>query len=104
MNCKPGDIAVQVRASTLPQNLGKLYRVIERLPSASGVVWKCEALQPVDVYDWQSFRVVAISAGDWCSLNDSSLRPLRDSKGPDETIKWAGLPKPVYTPAPEWVK
>ena len=86
MNCKPGDIAIVVRAGATAENVGKLVEVIE--PSSAYPGW------------WfvQSLSGYMSGSAGRCiggSIEDHRLRPLRDSGGDDETLTWAGKPAKV---------
>jgi hypothetical protein len=88
MNCKPGDLAIVVRA-VFQENLGRLVYVLRanntneneddewiidplgRLRCDHGCRWTDQA-----------------PAGATFTCPDSVLRPLRDTDGADETLAW----------------
>lgn len=80
MNCKPGDLAVIVRAKANPEYLGRIVRVIELYDADS---WQTEPL-PVDPDGFV-----------WSSIMDRALRPIRPDAGDDATLMWAGKPEQV---------
>lgn len=78
MNCKPGDLAVNVGG--LPHCRGRIYVVLR--PYDGHVfrrenAWWC---------DWRGQEV---------HVCDEHLRPIRDQDGEDETLSWAGKPEQV---------
>jgi hypothetical protein len=89
MNCKPGDLAVLVRAN-LPENIGSFCEVL----GASGI----------PDYEWsvkfQSPKRLLLSGddsfyiGDECLCPDAWLRPIRDpgDEAVDETLLWKSVP------------
>jgi hypothetical protein len=89
MNCKPGDLAVVVRAY-VAENLGKVCRVIG--PSrVKGWDWELEFPHPVL---WSGGAIARDGRGqDW------QLRPIRNNDGEDETLTWAGKPSDIKEPA-----
>jgi len=98
MNVQAGDLAYIARKSVgLPTNHNKLVRVIKAFlrPEVGEPEWICEALQPMRVSGSSGVRDVP--AGHVALLRDSSLRPLRDRPGDDETLTWAGLPSKPET-------
>lgn len=79
MNCKPGDLAVIIRARKKPEWLGRVVEVI----------------RPFDSESW----VTDPMPSEFVSVMDCALRPIRDSDGEDETLIWAGLPNKQEQPA-----
>ena len=91
MNCKPGDLAVIVRAR-VSANLGRIIRVtsfdpysrfVDR-PGVSGG-WRYEGAE-----------LISSEFGLRClRVPDDVLRPIRDTDGDDESFSWAGKPQGV---------
>lgn len=84
MNCKPGDLAVVVRS--VCGNEGKICRVL-RASELELPDWVVEFPTEIEWEIGQRSRVGHAA--------DTSLRPIRDSDGPDETLAWAGKPNEV---------
>ena len=78
MRCKVGDLAVYVGMDV--RDLGQIVRVIEFFHAANGPGWVIEP--PLQRFD-KSAGIVAL---------DTSLRPIRDSKGEDEILRITGRP------------
>jgi hypothetical protein len=76
MNCKPGDLAVLVRAF-LPANLGKVCRVIKWNPDRQD--WDIEFPSPVM---WNNGDVDTRG-----TAYDDQLRPIRDQDGDESFIR-----------------
>lgn len=86
MNCKPGDLAVVVRAE-IPQDMvlvGRVTRVTSSYQYQGEWVWKYKGRR---LYDSDGSEILGLA--------DRHLRPLRDSDDPDETLTWAGKPADV---------
>lgn len=75
MRCRPGDLAVIVRARKKADWLGRIVLVVEQ-------------------FDHDSWITDPMPAG-FISVLDTSMRPIRDSDGADETLAWAGKPEEV---------
>lgn len=101
MNCKPDDIAYVVGGDA-PENVNKLVRV--RAPDPfqfhGEFEWDCEALQTMVGFTFKGKSIIA--PGHQISCLDRHLRPLHSGDGVDEMVLKAGLPPPVYLPAPSW--
>jgi hypothetical protein len=82
MNCKPGDLAVIVRAQ-YPENLGLFVTVVRPHPRQKHG-WMVEGSGP----------------GDWCL--DEDLRPIRDNPGNEQFVIEARktLPRPTPVTGP----
>lgn len=81
MRCRVGDLAVVIRAHH-PENLGRLVKVL-RLCANHSETWVIETLGSRFVADvggnlWTGEHALAL---------DTSLRPLRDDEGTDETLR-----------------
>jgi hypothetical protein len=72
MNCKPGDLAIVVKAEA---DLNWLGRVVEVVRPNFADSWITDPL-PV------GFTCIA----------DEALRPIRDQPGADETLSWIPVP------------
>lgn len=104
MNCKPGDLAVIVRA-TYAENLGRIVHVVEPWPFRGypigytmhfrGRKWRiaCDAdwvIEPV------GRPLIGAHAGhSWSAAPDFCLRPIRDQDGEDEILRLVGKPEGV---------
>ena len=69
MNCKPGDLALIVRAQANPAWLGRIVIVVRAFDPET---WVTDPMPP----------------GFDCVF-DRALRPIRDNDGIDETMTWA---------------
>lgn len=89
MNCKKGDLAVIVRSEA--GNEGKFVTCI-RLSDQD--VWIDCSGRYYRAVTWVVDRklVGADGISSW-QIEDSLLRPIRDSDGTDEMLRIAGLPK-----------
>lgn len=97
MNCKPGDLAVVIRAS-LAENIGRLCRVQKRCADIDGqAIWLVDFGKPIRCARIRDRAYVPgseeLRAQTGCP--DSWLRPIRDNDGEDQTLQWAGLPARV---------
>ena len=86
LNCKPGDLAVIVRAQTLKQNIGAIVCVVEFLGGPENV-WRVKTLHPMQRRDGK-----IVQTGGFGRVRDFSLRPIRDNDGEDETLQWIDVP------------
>jgi hypothetical protein len=91
MNCKPGDLAVVVKADNVA-SIGRIVRCMSLVPALlvrgryrnrAADCWYTD----VDVTTWDG------SLSRYCP--DDCLRPIRDQDGEDETMAWAGKPQEV---------
>lgn len=80
MNCKPNDLAVCVNSHEYPELIGRIYRVVKPLDGG----WLTDPPQFVPGYVLPAV------------FHDSTLRPLRDSDGQDETLTWQPLAQPTH--------
>lgn len=98
MQCRPGDIAVVVNDFEYPENNGALLRIDRpALPSQFDIPadWVGEPLSTF------RFGTSVIAPGKGIVVyRDSELKPLRDDKGEDQTIAWAGLPASLLPAQP----
>ena len=79
LNCKLGDLAVIVRADIDPEHIGKIVECVEFVPSHP----------KADVPHWKTKpKLLRKSTGSVLAWADSSLRPIRDNDGEDETLQW----------------
>jgi hypothetical protein len=70
MNCKPGDLAVVVRAFSDPTQLGKMVRVVEWDGGVGGLT-----VEPP----------IITNGRPWRSVDDCALRPIRPDETPEES-------------------
>lgn len=86
MNCRPGDLAVIVRATRI-ENLGKIVRCIrlhtDPLRDADGMRWRMAQAEPRWVIDPPIRNTEGVRM---LTAPDSALRPIRDNDGTDETL------------------
>ena len=90
MNCKPGDLAMLVRAlPQFPEQVGRIFVVTVMDPLAPEPAWFYEGAM--------IRRQEGRHRMSWASLPDCWLRPIRDSgdDAVDETLR--GLPQEVET-------
>jgi len=87
MNCKPGDLAVVVRARTHPDLLGRITRC---LSLAGPSVWHVEPMRSRYISGYDCGGVIQF---DVALANDDCLRPLRDEPGLDETLRLYDVPE-----------
>jgi hypothetical protein len=90
MNCKPGDLAILVRArrKSLQPLVGQIHRCHE--------VTHPPGCEP----HWRFDPPLRLPSGEKVAWGDSSLRPIRDQPGEDETLQWAPVPgQKVEVPA-----
>ena len=91
MNCKPGDLAIVVRAR-VPANLGRIIRVIVFNPNARFV----NRPGVFGGWEYEGEELIPSEPGYRCrAVRDECLRPLRNQDGADETLQWAGKPEGV---------
>ena len=82
LNCRPGDLAVIVRADFAPHAVGRIVRCVGRFDIGGKPTWE---VSPRFEHYWL--------------CRDKNLRPIRDQPGEDETLGWAGLPGKVEVSA-----
>lgn len=82
MNCKPGDLAVLVRAIMDPSQLGKIVTIVQ---------WDSE------MGGWTVEPPIVTDGRPWRAVNDISLRPIRNpgDDATDEMVLIAGKPEQV---------
>ena len=89
MRCKPGDLAVIVRARC-PENVGLFVTVLHGEEKKRGWMWECESARPAPAMQLgvrAPFQLLAWSY-------DSDLRPIRDNPGNEAWFKAAPLSTP----------
>lgn len=84
MNCKPGELAIIVKAmdSFERQHVGKIVRVLK--------------IKECGHWDYEAPYLFSVIGPFGClcvCLDDSQLRPIRDNDGKDETLGWAPSPE-----------
>lgn len=96
MNCKPGDLAIIIKADGdgIPGQIsrklvGHIVRVVKLVKPSdefhcyADLVWRFE--EPIlIVIDGRKYSADGMA--------DDALRPIRDNDGEDETLTWAGKP------------
>ena len=88
MNCKPGDLAVIVRADNKVDrpHIGKIVECIYWLPDEFGGMWRTEPRLKV---------LRGPCKGREIGWHDGDLRPIRDNDGEDEMLRIVGKPQEV---------
>lgn len=113
LNCKAGDLAVVINASSEigRRNIGRIVEVLEIASPgvhhghtfggaiAGGDSWVIKA---VGSHLHVRFEGGFGGLAEIGCTKDRNLRPIRDRSGDDETLLWAGLPR--YTEDPEQLK
>ncbi len=103
LRCKPGDLAVIVRArSANNPNVGRFVQV-EKWDRAESS-WIVTAMSWVGVL--RNGRVVMKPPGDQGLVDDENLRPIRDpgDDARDESLDWLDVPKPIeQSPIPAFM-
>lgn len=87
MNCKQGDLAVIVRS--MAGNEGKIVRCDRLIPGGEDITGLPTEFGGVR---WVIGIPMMGTIGPIYSVADSCLRPLRDSDGEDEVLRYAGRP------------
>ena len=94
MNCKPGDLAVIVRADN-PSNLGRIVRCV-RLADDTGGTYGPSGEFAGNQCWWIDASIVSFDKNAVVRIcPDYFLRPIRDNDGTDETLTWASKPQGV---------
>lgn len=97
LNCKPGDLAVIVKAPKNSKNLGRFVRCV----AFEGLVpWTCDGGKVRDLPTWRidvrlGRPITHEQYRDWDWLiSDELLRPIRDpgEDARDETLEWLPVP------------
>ena len=94
MNCKPGDLAIRVRAPADAQiPVGAIVEVVRFFPDQSLIFESGRIVDGLDlwsvVYRGQKIGAMGLAFG----IPDNELRPIRPNDGEDETLQWAGKPQ-----------
>jgi len=88
MNCKPGDLAIQVRSYA--GNEGRVMTCI-RLATRDEISKFGFSILLGAV--WLTDQLLVTNHGTQTPLSaDSLLRPIRDTPGEDETLQWLDVP------------
>lgn len=88
MNCKQGDLAVLVRSDS-----GNEGAVVQCLRLYVGQLLNPDKTLTATVVAWFIDRNLPTLDGSLCLIvEDSKLRPLRDTDGEDEILRIAGRP------------
>jgi len=94
MNCKPGDLAVIVRARC-PENIGLIVVILSEweLDEVDGFSWLTESSYPTPTVWCDDGEPAGMDRQAF--VPDAWMRPLRDlgDHARDETLSW--LPSPV---------
>lgn len=98
LNCRPGDLAIWVTRGVIVEVLSvsrdcEIFLSTEGhkvlLDNSGGHGWRCRmAGAPQWMHSARPHVVF-----DELPIFDSSLRPIRDQPGDDETLSWTGRPK-----------
>lgn len=76
MNCKPGDLAIQI-ISEFPENVGCLCEVLEMEEFG---VWYCRCLRDGTVFNFETGEVISAPAGEIYLIDDYKLLPIKGLK------------------------
>lgn len=72
MNCKPGDLAIVIRAPGAPENIGRVVKVIDALGEVRGYFcWNVASDSPVAVFN-NGVKSMKAQGG----IPDAWLRPV----------------------------
>lgn len=103
LNCKAGDLAIQVRSRV--GNTGKIVKCLsiaklgEEIKSDCGTSYLIIDTEEKEHATWHIEESMKWTDGKFYkATKDSDLRPLRDNDGEDEMLRIAGLPhkEPAY--------
>lgn len=95
LRCRVGDLAVAVR-TVRGEHLGAIVRCVRFFGHArlgGELVPDCWVIEHRGTH-------ISPNGLPWM-MPDAWLRPIRPEPGTDETLIWAGLPKPTSTTLPE---
>ena len=85
---EPGCLAFVTRCPVFPDGVGKIVTCVEMKPHKGRRAWVVSS--PI----CKDRRVDGeLRLGNW--IVESSLRPIRDQPGADETLTWAGKPQSI---------
>jgi len=92
--CKPGDLAVIIRAAR-PENRFRLVEVLGLWP-ASEPTWVCRMVGAPGIAERASGPPMPREAQE-ANVPDANLRPIRDpgDDAVDETLAWRSVPQKV---------
>lgn len=96
MNCKPGDLAMVVKA-VCPENIGLIVKVLRWAPPIDGMpAWETESDRPSPTVCTISPRV-STGMHRVADVRDAWLRPIRDpgDDAIDEMVQKLGKPEGV---------
>jgi hypothetical protein len=101
LRCKVGDIVVCSIPDT--RNDYKLAQVVTRSNASLEAEYDepCWLIKAVGTPFWIEEEQGGRHKSPYGNLPDSSLIPLRDVDGEDETLQWASVPKPKPKPKPK---
>ena len=91
MNCKPGDLAIKIKAD--PGDMIPIGALVKCIRFTSG--FDAETLEKIQGWDVEFHGSNKCNRGFHWFAFDEYLRPIRDTDGEDETLKWAGKPQEV---------
>lgn len=98
MQCRPGDIAMVVNDFEYPENNGALLRIDRTALPGQFEIPADWVGEPLSTF---RFGTCVIAPGKGIVVyRDSELKPLRDDKGDDQTIAWAGHPTSLLRAQP----
>lgn len=94
LRCRPGDLAVVVKALSIPEHVGR-FVIVERLADSSeyasgyvnGAVWAVRSAAGGLLKCWFPSGRIAYVPVVFCA--DAHLRPIRPNEGEDESLSWA---------------
>ena len=96
MNCRPGDLAIIIRSQN--GNAGRIVEVMRPTVSRAGW-WVVQMVgRPGSARNIGDEAIASnLFERQRASIQDANLRPIRDSPGEDETLKWMPVPQEKVT-------
>ena len=91
MNCKPGDLAIVIRASA--DSAVPKYSIVRCVEFYSGLAEIEGQAKLEHISAWLvEYRGQEQEGGYSFNVKDENLHPIRDNDGEDETLQWAPVP------------
>lgn len=96
LRCRQGDLTIAIKTQH-GEHVGAIVRCV-RFVGAAKLTGIAERVPDCWVIEFNG-RTTSPQGLPWM-MPDAYLRPIRDQPGEDETLTWAGLPKPIAQPTP----